>query len=69
MLVVELLTAKLLTGSSRLPPAHQTLGSCHYTAEECGGGEAETEATAIIHLYQQQLAGYKQQLGGYNKLH
>ena len=64
LLMVELVVAKVVTGKGRLPPKDQRLGACYYEGQK----EAETEAVAVIHLYQQQLAGYKQQLGGYNKL-
>lgn len=67
LFVVELIVSKILMGRSRLPPADQKLGQGFYPQRTAS--EAETEATAIIHLYQQQLAGYKGQLGGYNKLH
>lgn len=68
LMLIEVVVAKVVTGKGRLPPKDQRLGACYY--EGAGAPkEAETEAVAVIHLYQQQLAGYKQQLGGYNKLH
>lgn len=66
LLVVEVIVAKIVTGKGRLAPKDQRLGAVQYDGQKA---EAETECTAVIHLYQQQLAGYKQQLGGYNKLH
>lgn len=71
LLVIEVIASKVLTGRGELPPATQKLGACYYA--ERAAAEAETAATAVIHLssaagalYQRQ---YKQQLGGYNKLH
>jgi hypothetical protein len=66
LLGAEVVVAKVMTGKGQLPPQDQRLGACYYEGQK---KEAETECTAVIHLYQQQLAGYKQQLGGYNKLH
>jgi hypothetical protein len=66
LLGVEVVVAKVMTGKGKLPPKDQRLGACYYEGQK---NEAETECTAVINLYQQQLAGYKQQLGGYNKLH
>lgn len=57
--------SKVVTGKGVLAPKDQRLGAVHYDGQKA---EAETECTAVINLYQQQLAGYKQQLGGYNKL-
>jgi hypothetical protein len=68
LLLGELLAARLVTGRSRLPTTDLPLGiSRHHRAQ--GSYEADVETTAIITLYQQQIAGYKQQrAGGYSKL-
>lgn len=65
LLFVEVIVAKVVTGKGRLPQRDQRLGQYYYEGQQ---SETETEATAVIHLYQQQLAGYKQQLGGYGKM-